>query len=62
MLWINPHAPDERAYDPVELLGRLEVGRMAGFGDDVELRAGDDLRNLFQYCQREYAVLCACDH
>ena len=54
--------PDERSYDLVELLCRLEVGGVACFGDDVQVRAGDDLRDLFQDCQREYAVLCACDH
>ena len=42
--------PDERAYDLVKLLCRLEVGGMSCFCDDVELRAGDDLRDLFQDC------------
>ena len=41
---------DERSYNLVELLSCLEVGGMARFGDDVELRAGDDLRDLFQDC------------
>ena len=53
---------DECGYYAVELVGCLEVGGVAGFVDDVELGAGDDLRDFFQDCEGEDAILCACDH
>ncbi len=53
---------DEVADDLIELLGRLEVGRVSSIGDYVKLGLGYDLRDFSQNIQAEYAISSARYH